>query len=121
MSLRQKTISGAKWSAIATIVIIGLGLIQMTVLARIIDNHQFGLLTVSLVIIALADTISDFGIANSIIQRKTIGHLELTTLYWLNVGLGIVVFAVVFWLSDAIAHVLHNPDLAPLIKTLSLA
>lgn len=70
MSLRQKTISGAKWSAIATIVIIGLGLIQMTVLARIIDNHQFGLLTVSLVIIALADTISDFGIANSIIQRK---------------------------------------------------
>ncbi|MGK4822684.1 oligosaccharide flippase family protein, partial [Salmonella enterica] len=77
---RQKTISGAKWSAIATRVIIGLGLIQMTVLALIIDNHQFGLLTVSLVFIALADTISDFGISNSIIQRKTIGHLELTTL-----------------------------------------
>lgn len=36
----------------ATIVIIGLGTVQMTVLARIIDNHQFGLLTVSLVIIA---------------------------------------------------------------------
>ncbi|SQB29165.1 colanic acid exporter [Citrobacter koseri] len=69
---------GAKWSAIATVIIIGLGLIQMTVLARIIDNHQFGLLTVSLVIIALADTLSDFGIANSIIQRKTISHLELT-------------------------------------------
>ncbi|MGQ7109732.1 hypothetical protein ACUOFC_07730, partial [Escherichia sp. TWPC-MK] len=51
MSLREKTISGAKWSAIATVIIIGLGLVQMTVLARIIDNHQFGLLTVSLVII----------------------------------------------------------------------
>ena len=37
MSLREKTISGAKWSAMATIVIIGLGLVQMTVLARIID------------------------------------------------------------------------------------
>ncbi|NAG37412.1 oligosaccharide flippase family protein, partial [Escherichia coli] len=47
MSLREKTISGAKWSAMATIIIIGLGLVQMTVLARIIDNHQFGLLTVS--------------------------------------------------------------------------
>lgn len=74
MSLREKTISGAKWSAIATVIIIGLGLVQMTVLARIIDNHQFGLLTVSLVIIALADTLSDFGIANSIIQRKEISH-----------------------------------------------
>lgn len=96
MSLREKTISGAKWSAIATVIIIGLGLVQMTVLARIIDNHQFGLLTVSLVIIALADTLSDFGIANSIIQRKEISHLELTTLYWLNVGLGIVVCGGVF-------------------------
>ena len=48
MSLREKTISGAKWSAIATVIIIGLGLVQMTVLARIIDNHQFGLLTVFL-------------------------------------------------------------------------
>lgn len=71
-----------------TVIIIGLGLVQMTVLARIIDNHQFGLLTVSLVSIALADTLSDFGIANSIIQRKEISHLELTTLYWLNVGAG---------------------------------
>ncbi|OKV26237.1 hypothetical protein AWP49_23310 [Escherichia coli] len=121
MSLREKTISGAKWSAIATVIIIGLGLVQMTVLARIIDNHQFGLLTVSLVIIALADTLSDFGIANSIIQRKEISHLELTTLYWLNVGLGLVVCVAVFLLSDAIGDVLNNPDLAPLIKTLSLA
>ncbi len=121
MSLREKTISGAKWSAIATVIIIGLGLVQITVLARIIDNHQFGLLTVSLVIIALADTLSDFGIANSIIQRKEISHLELTTLYWLNVGLGIVVCVAVFLLSDAIGDVLNNPDLAPLIKTLSLA
>ena len=121
MSLREKTISGAKWSAIATVIIIGLGLVQMTVLARIIDNHQFGLLTVSLVIIALADTLSDFGIANSIIQRKEISHLELTTLYWLNVGLGLVVCVAVFLLSDLIGDMLNNPDLAPLIKTLSLA
>lgn len=102
-------------------IIISLGLVQMTVLARVFDNHQFGLLTVSLVIIALADTLSDFGIANSIIQRKEISHLELTTLYWLNVGLGIVVCVAVFLLSDVIGRVLHNPDLIPLIKALSLA
>ncbi|WP_318357951.1 MOP flippase family protein [Enterobacter sp.] len=121
MSLREKTISGAKWSAMATLIIIGLGLVQMTWLARIIDNHQFGLLTVSLVIIALADTLSDFGIANSIIQRKEISHLELTTLYWLNVGLGLVVCVAMFLLSGLIADALNNPDLESLIKTLSLA
>lgn len=109
MSLREKTISGAKWSAIATVIIIALGLAQMTVLARLFNHHQFGLLTVSLVIIALADTLSDFGIANSIIQRKPIRHLELTTLYWLNVGLGIVVCVAMFLLSEVIGDVLNNP------------
>ena len=72
-------------------------------------------------IIALADTLSDFGIANSIIQRKEIGYVELTTLYWINVGLGIVVCVAMFLLSDTIASVLNTPDLAPLIKALSLA
>ena len=47
MGLRERTISGAKWSAMATVVIIGLGLAQMTVLARLFDGHQFGLLTIS--------------------------------------------------------------------------
>ncbi|MCU6670163.1 colanic acid undecaprenyl disphosphate flippase WzxC [Enterobacteriaceae bacterium H4N4] len=121
MSLREKTLSGAKWSAIATVIIIGLGLAQMTVLARIIDSHQFGLLTISLVIIALADTLSDFGIANSIIQRKEISQLELTTLYWLNVGLGVVVCVALYLLSDAIADALNNPELAPLMRALSFA
>jgi len=65
--------------------------------------------------------LSDFGIANSIIQRKEISHLELTTLYWLNVGLGVVVCVAVFALSGVIAGVLHNPDLQPLIQILSLA
>ena len=119
MSLREKTISGAKWSAVSTLTIIGLGMVQMTVLARMFDSHQFGLLTVSLVIIALADMLSDFGIANSIIQRKEISQLELTTLYWLNVGIGVVVCVLAFSLRNVIAGGLRNPDLAPLIRTLA--
>ncbi len=121
MSLREKPSAaqnGQPWPPSSSLASAS---VQMTVLARIIDNHQFGLLTVSLVIIAPADTLSDFGIANSIIQRKEISHLELTTLYWLNVGLGIFVFVLVFLLSDVIAGVLHNPDLAPLMRTLSFA
>lgn len=121
MSLRKQTFSGAKWSALATVLTISLGLVQMTVLARLFDHHQFGLLTVALVIIALADTLADFGIANSIIQRAVITQRELTTLYWLNVGLGLLVCAMMFILSASVASALRNPDLTPLIQTLSFA
>ena len=93
----------------ATIVIIGLGPVQMTVLARIIDNHQFGLLTVSLVIIARryavglwyrqlhypAQRDQPSGADHPLLAERRAGYLR---------------FVLVFLLSDVIAGVLHNPD-----------
>ncbi|PLR35984.1 colanic acid exporter [Chimaeribacter coloradensis] len=121
MSLREKTVKGAKWSAMSTFIVIGLSFLQMTILARMIDGREFGLLTIAMVVIALADTLSDFGISNSIIQKKDITEVQLTTLYWLNVCIGITVCVLAFACSGIIAHLLHAPGLEPLIKVLSLA
>ncbi len=121
MSLKEKTVKGAKWSAMSTLSTIGIGFLQMTLLARIIDTHQFGLLTIAMVIILLADTLSDFGLSNSIIQRKEISQVELSTLYWINILIGLTVFVVVFSCSGLISDLLKQPDLKVLIQVLSLA
>ncbi|EMF0806924.1 TPA: MOP flippase family protein [Klebsiella aerogenes] len=121
MSLREKTVNGAKWSAIATVASIGISFLQITLLAHIIAPHQFGLLTISMLVIMIADTISDFGISNSIIQRKEISEVELSTLYWINVLIGLTVFALVFIFSSTIAQLLNQPEIKPLIQTLSFA
>lgn len=121
MSLREKTVNGAKWSAIATLASIGISFLQITLLAHIIEPQQFGLLTISMLIIMIADTISDFGISNSIIQRKNITEAELSTLYWINVLIGSLVFILFFTLSGTISNLLHQYALKPLIQTLSFA
>lgn len=121
MSLREKTVNGAKWSAIATVASIGISFLQITLLARIIEPHQFGLLTISMLVIMIADTISDFGISNSIIQRKNISEVELSTLYWINVMLGLLVFFLVFVLSGLISDLLNQPEIKPLVQLLAFA
>lgn len=121
MSLRDKTVKGAKWSAIATVASIGISFLQITFLAHIVEPHQFGILTISMLVIVIADTISDFGISNSIIQRKDIAEVELSTLYWLNVVIGFCVFIMVFSLSSYIADLFHQPDIKPLVQVLSFA
>ncbi|MFS2224584.1 MOP flippase family protein [Pantoea sp. B65] len=121
MSLRDKTIKGAKWSAISTVATIAIGFLQITLLARILEPHEFGLLTIAMVIILIADTLSDFGISNSIIQRKNLTVVELSSLYWVNTLIGFTVFVLTFSCSDAIAAFLKQADLAILIKTLSFA
>ncbi|EPU0320350.1 MOP flippase family protein [Klebsiella aerogenes] len=121
MSLREKTVNGAKWSAIATVASIGISFLQITLLARIIEPHQFGLLTISMLVIMIADTISDFGISNSIIQRKNISEVELSTLYWINVMIGLLVFFWVFVLSGLISDLLNQPEIKPLVQLLAFA
>ncbi|MBU8944441.1 MOP flippase family protein [Klebsiella quasipneumoniae] len=121
MSLREKTVKGAKWSAITTFASIAISFLQITMLAHILEPHQFGILTISLLVIMIADTISDFGISNSIIQKKEISKEELSTLYWVNVILGGLVFVIVFSLSNHISFLLNQPDVGYLIRTLSFA
>ena len=121
MSLREKTVNGAKWSAIATVWSIGISFLQITLFAHIIEPHQFGLLTISMLVIMIADTVSDFGISNSIIQRKDISEVELSTLYWLNVLIGLSVFVLVFIFSGTISQLLNQPEIQPLIQTLAFA
>lgn len=121
MSLKSKTIQGAKWSALSTVLVVGLGLLQMTVLARIISPSEFGLLSIAMVVIALADTLTDFGISNSIIQKKNITEPELTSLYWFNVFIGIFVFLFFFFLSDSISEYFNEKKLSILIQLLSVS
>ncbi|WP_333897998.1 MOP flippase family protein [Mixta calida] len=121
MSLRQKALNGAKWSAVSSVMTIGLGILQLALLARMIDPKEFGLLTISLVILTLVDTLSDFGLSNSVIQRKDMSETELSTLYWLNIIIGAVIFLLVYCSSDFISALLHQPQLSELIQALSVA
>ncbi|MBP2169080.1 lipopolysaccharide exporter [Erwinia toletana] len=121
MNLKEKTFNGAKWSALSSITTIGIGLLQLTLLARLLEPKEFGLLTIAMVILILVDTFSDFGLSNSIIQRKNISETELSTLYWINVVIGVGVFAILFFGSHFFSQLLHQPDLEIIIETLSVA
>lgn len=47
MDLRSKTINGTKWVGISTIMILLLGLGQLIILARLLPQDQFGLVSLS--------------------------------------------------------------------------
>ncbi|OZQ46312.1 MOP flippase family protein [Klebsiella variicola] len=121
MSLKQKTIRSAKWSAISTIVVVLFGFLQITLLSRIIPPHQFGILTIIIAITLLAETLSDFGISNSIIQQKDIDDQQLSTLYWINVLFGIFVFISFYFSATQIAVWLGIVELKPLIQIIAFA
>lgn len=114
MSLKQKTISGLKWTTYSTIIVTFLQLAQISILARFLDPSAFGLMALVMVVIGFSQAFLDMGISNAIIHKQEITHEQLSTLYWVNVLAGMVLFAVVCAVAPLVASFYHEPELIPL-------
>ena len=111
MSLKQKTITGLKWTTYSTVIVTLLQLAQISILARFLDPSAFGLMALVMVVIGFSQAFLDMGISNAIIHKQEISHEQLSTLYWVNVLAGIVLFGIVCAVAPLVASFYHEPEL----------
>jgi len=72
-----------------------------------------------MVVIGFARLFSDMGISNAIIYRQDNTRDELSSLYWINIGLGIIIFGIICIISPLIVSFYHEPRLNNLILMIS--
>ena len=120
MNLKQQAVSGVKWSGVSMGVVTGLQFVTLAVLARLLSPSDFGLMGMIMVLIGFAQLFADMGISNAIIYRQDATKQELSSLYWLNIMAGIVIFFVVCAASPLITAFYHEPWLSNLIYLSSL-
>ena len=71
-------------------------------------------------IIVFGFPLADLGIGMAIIQEKNVSHKQLSTLYWINIFLGVFVFIILMVSSPFIADFYAEPDLTTLLRLVSL-
>ncbi len=120
MDLKSKAFSGVKWTSISSIVVAFLQLTQMAILARYLEPADFGLMAIVMVVIGFSSLFMDMGISSAIIHRQNITHNQLSSLYWLNLGAGILLALLVYILAPTIAFFYEEAALTPLVRLLSL-
>jgi O-antigen/teichoic acid export membrane protein len=95
----------------------GNGIIQIIgviVLARLLTPEDFGLAAMVMVLLRFAPLLIDFGTADATIQRSKITEGQVSTLFWLNSGIGVVVAAALAACSPLVAWLYHEPRLQPI-------
>jgi len=93
----------------------GLQFVTLAVLARLLSPSDFGLMGMIMVVIGLAQAFADMGISNAIIHRQDATRNQLSSLYWLNIIAGIIVFSVVCASAPLIVGFYHEPRLLKLL------
>ncbi|GGO06397.1 MOP flippase family protein [Saccharibacillus kuerlensis] len=119
-SLRKKGIKAAKWSSIATIVTIVIQLLQLVALSRLLSPVDYGLMSMTMVVVAAAVNLTDAGISNAIIHRQDVTKNHLSSLYILNLFTGAFIAVIIFFSAPLVAWFYQESELINPIRWMAL-
>lgn len=118
---KKKTLrNGIGWSSFGQIGTQALSFGFGIVLARLLEPSEFGLLAMVVVFTGFAEVFKDLGFGSAIIQRKDLEDKDLSTSFWLNVGIGFLLFLIFFFSSELIANFYDNPEIILITKVISV-
>jgi len=100
--LKERTLRGGAAKVFAQGANFFLRLGSLMVLARLLDPKDFGLVGMVTAVTGVFSLFRDAGLSMATVQRTTISHKEVSTLFWLNMAVGVILGC----LSLAIAPIL---------------
>ena len=87
-SLAHSAARGMMFTLGSQAVKIVLQLLSVAVLARLLSPHDYGLITLVLVVVGAGEIFRDFGLTPATIQSPTLSTAERDKLFWLNTAIG---------------------------------
>ncbi len=120
MSLKQKTIYGAAWSFAEALFLKGLSFVAMLFLARWLGPIDFGLIGMIAVFIGIGTSLVDSGMSSSIIRTKNADDADFTTVFYMNMAMSLLVYALMFYSAPYIALFYEQEVLISIIRVYCL-
>lgn len=120
MGLREKTTSGIKWNAVATITTILISILQLSILTRLLEKSDFGLIAIASLIISFTGLFSEMGITVALIHKQNISQDEYSSMYWLNVSTNLAMCLITILTAPLVATFYNEPSLVKIITVLAM-
>jgi PST family polysaccharide transporter len=118
--LRQKTIAGVGWTTLAQIGRQGLQFVISIVLARLLVPQDFGLVGMITIFTNFATLFSELGFTGALIQRPTIEERHYSSIFWLNLFMGVVLTILLMLAAPFIAAIYDEPRLTLLTMLIAM-
>jgi PST family polysaccharide transporter len=88
-----------------------LSMVVTVILARLLTPQDYGLIGMVVVVTGFITLFKDIGLASATIQRAEINHQQISTLFWINVGLSILTMLVTIAIAPLVARFYGEPRL----------
>lgn len=119
-NLKQKAASGMVWTALQKYSTMFISFISGIILARLLTPYDYGCIGMLSIFMVLAETFIDGGFGSALIQKKQPTQEDYSTIFWWNIGMAVLMYAILFVSAPAIARFYNIPLLSDVLRVQGL-
>lgn len=119
--MKSKAASGLAWTSFEKV---GQEVIQFVIgiiIARILAPEDFGVVGMTAIFLALANTIVDSGFGSALIQKKDRTEADYSTCFYFNILVGFAIYGILWIAAPWIADFYRTPILTDVVRVLGIA
>lgn len=119
-NLKGKAVHGVIWSAVESYSLQGVSFVLQLIMARLLTPHDYGLIGMLAIFMSLSQVFIDGGFSNALIQKKDKTEEDYCTVFYINIGVSIFFYLLLFFAAPWIASFFNQPLLSPITRIYSL-
>lgn len=114
--LKDKTVKGVTWSGIDNVAQYIVSFIVSIVLARLLTPDDYGLIGIIAIFTTICNALIDGGVSSALIRKKNATAEDYNTIFFLNLGMSVLLYVVIFFCAPLIARFFGREELVLLTR-----
>ena len=119
-SLKKSAFSGFIWKFAERIGAQMVSLVVSIVLARILLPEDYSVVGIVTIFFAFCNVFITGGLNTALIQKKDADEDDYSTIFWVNIIIGVVLYTLMFFAAPLIATIYRKELLIPIIRVMGL-
>ena len=120
-SLKQKTAKGILWSTVERFSVQGVQFLIMIVMARLLTPHDYGLIGMLAIFIAVAQSLIDSGFSQALIRKQNRTEVDNNTVFYFNIVVSVLLYLILYVSAPLVADFYNTPKLCPVMRVVCLS
>ncbi len=118
--IRKKVFSGLVWTYGERISAQLVSLLVSIILARLLLPKEYGVVTLVLVFIGIANVFVSDGFGNSLIQKKNADHLDFSSVFWFSLFVSVILYILIFFMAPYVAYYYNMPSFTTVMRVMAI-
>jgi O-antigen/teichoic acid export membrane protein len=115
-NLKQKAAAGMVWTALQRYSTMLIQFISGIILARLLTPYDYGCIGMLMIFMVVAESFIDGGFDSALIQKKKPTQEDYSTIFYWNIAMSVVLYAVLYLSAPVIARFYDIPLLCSVLR-----